>query len=162
MLRRRTMTKAFVFAISEMRENLGDLDTISMLDAIGEKLAEIEGPALMGRETGNLYLFEEDLFSQKISEFLEEVNPSDKNAKDYLVPFENGDKYISMNVFAPLGYAYRKKRAQLAGKNDLIDLGAKGALCPKKLNEKYIKELKHSDTEISKLLDKYERVSVYL
>ncbi len=166
MLRRRTMTKSFLIGVHELEKQIGAEATEEWMRRIGEKLAETEGSGLMGEEVNGLYCFKMCLFAPKLDEFIEDMGlpKGHKEIMEYVKARETGvEGPAAVNVCCPMCYAYRRRRGTLAGKKDLLHLGAKYKLTGEKvLNKEAIKKSGHSVEEIEKLLEKYDCVNMYV
>jgi hypothetical protein len=126
------LPRAFLMGIMEMEDSAGPKGTFDWLEAIGEKLAEIEGPGFEGdRENsiiflpvcpfGSYYLDFVEVYGEEPSQYLRIINYVNEQKEKS----EDGWKYPALSfVLEILHYSYSRKRAELAGA-DLLSLGSK-------------------------------------
>lgn len=160
------MTKAFLIGVQELEAQAGPEATDEWMRRIGERLAEFEGPGIMGEQEGDLTVFPICLFAPKLDEFLEEFGDlkEHKEILKYVKVRDKGAKGpAAVNVCCSMCHAYRKRRGELAGKKDLLHLGAKYKLTGRtNINEDAVKKAKHTPQEIKKLLEKCDCVNKYI
>jgi hypothetical protein len=160
------MTKAFLIGIQEMEEKIGPEETDRWMEKIGEELAEIEGPGIMGEQEGDLNCFTICLFAPKLDEFIEEMGLPEGHEqilKYVKARYDEKGGPVPVNVMCSMCYAYRKKRGELSGKKNMLHLAAKYRLTENKnLDEEGIKESGHTVKEIKDLLKKYDCINKYI
>ncbi len=160
------MTKAFLAGVHEMEKKLGPEATDEWMRRIGERLAEFEGPGLMGEQEDGLFCFKICLFAPKLDEFLEEVGSPEGHEEvlKYVKVRDKGPKGpAAVNVCCSMCHAYRKRRGMLSGKKDLLHLGARYRLTGKEnVNEEALKELDYSKKDIKRLIKEYDCVNMYV
>lgn len=167
MLRRRTMTKAFFLGVDELDQDLGAKKTAEIMEKVGKRLAQLEGPGLMGEQMDGIDYFPICLFAAKLGEFIEAYgNPEGhKEVQEYIDTKQEGtlSDIAAVNVCCEMCHAYRKERGLLAGKKDLLHLGAKSSVTgKKKFNEAAIKKAKYTKKQIDKMLDTYDCICKYI
>ena len=166
MLRRRTMTKAFLVAIQELEDKTGPKEADAFLKRIGEKLAEMEGPGLMGDQTDHLYCFRMCLFAPKLDEVMEEMGlpkEHEQILKHVKAKYDGPGGAAPVNVLCPMCYAYRRKRGQMSGKKDMLHLGAKYRLTGNQnINKGLLKKAGLTEQQVKKLLKEYDCINKYI
>ncbi len=166
MLRRRTMTKAFLVGVHDIEKKLGPEATDEWMRRIGEQLAEFEGPGLMGEDVDGLYCFRICLFAPKLDEFLEEIGlpKGHEEVLKYVKVRDKGPKGpAAVNVCCSMCHAYRKRRGKLSGKKDLLHLGAKYRLTGEQnINKDAIEKAGLKVKDIEKLLKKHDCINFYV
>lgn len=166
MLRRRTMTKAFLIGVQELEKQIGPEATDEWMRNIGEVLADFEGPGIMGEQEGDLNVFPICLFAPKLDEFLEECGDLEEHDEllKYVKVRDGGvTGPAAVNVCCSMCHAYRKKRGKLSGKKGMLHLAAKYKLTGKtNVNEEAVKKSGHKKQTITKLLDKYDCINKYI
>ena len=160
------MTKSFLVGIQELEDQIGPEATEEWMRKIGEKLGEMEGQGIMGDQEGPLNCFRICLFAPKLSEFLEEFGSPEEHEKilKYVKREDRGEGGPAVvNVCCPMCYAYRKKRGELAGKKDLLHLGAKYKHTGKvNISEEACKKAGYTKKQVEKLLEEYDCVNKYV
>lgn len=165
MLRRRTMTKAFLVGIQKLEERIGPKETDALMREIGRELAESEGPGIMGEQVGDLNCFRICLFAPKLDEFLEEFGSP--QGHEELLQYVTRDDVDSegpaaVNVCCAMCYAFRKRRGELSGKKDLLHLGAKYKTGgTRNIGEESVAKTAHTEDEIDQLLETYDCINKY-
>ncbi len=153
--------------VQELEQEIGPKKTDDWMQKIGKKLAEMEGPGLMGDQLDSLYCFRICLFAPKLTDFIEEMGLPEGHEeiiKYVKSRYDGPGGPAPVNVCCSMCHAYRKKRAQLAGEKDLLHLGAKYKLTGTENinNEELLKEAKYTKAQIKKLLEKYDCISKYI
>ena len=156
------LPKAFMFGIVEMVDMAGPEKTLDWMEAIGRKLADIEGPGFEGaREDDINYipicpsvneLIEFiDVYGESPSQFLEVIKASEKRREKA----KDGWEYPALsNILGVLHFSYSKRRAELAGAK-LINLGCKSPLTNiNEYNEKALEKTGMTKDEVENLLEK--------
>ena len=143
------MTKAFFLGVDELDRELGAKKTAEIMETVGKRLAQLEGPGLMGEQMDGIYYFPICLFAAKLGEFVEAYGNPDghKEVQEYIDTKQEGTlgDIAAVNVCCEMCHAYRKERGILAGKKGLLHLGAKSSVTgKKKFNEEAIKKAKYS------------------
>jgi len=164
------MTKAFLLGVEELEKEFGPDAAEKWMRGIGDQLAEIEGPGVMGEgEPDKLGYFTICLFAPKLNEFVESTGGipkgHEKILRDVRGPHE-GDKaeeVAAVNVCCDMCHAYRKKRALMAGKKNLLHLAAKSKLTgAKEINEAAMKKANVKASDVKKLLKEKDCIFKYV
>ena len=161
------MTKAFLVGVHEMEKKMGPEFTDEWMRKIGERLAEFEGPGIMGEESDGLYCFRICLFAPKLDEFLEEVGccpEGHEEILEYVKVRDRGPKGpAAVNVCCSMCHAYRKRRGKLSGKSDLLHLGARYKLTgDENINKEAIKKSGRKLKDVEALLKKFDCINLYV
>jgi hypothetical protein len=161
------MTKAFLVGIQEMEEKIGAKETDEWMKKIGERLAEMEGPGLMGDQTDHLYCFRICLFAPKLDDFIAEMGlpkEHEQILKYIKARYDGPEGAAPVNVMCSMCYAYRKKRAQLAGKKDMLHLAAKYKLTGDENynDKKLLEKAGYTKAKLKKLLNDYDCINKYI
>jgi hypothetical protein len=161
------MTKAFLVGIQELEEKIGAKETDDWMKSIGEKLAEMEGPGLMGDQEKDLYNFRICLFAPKLDDFIEEMGlpkEHEEILKHVKSKYDGPGGAAPVNVMCSMCYSYRKKRAQMAGKKDMMHLAAKYKLSGVENfnDEKLLKEAGYTKAQLKSMLKEYDCINKYV
>jgi len=150
------MTKAFLLGVNELEKMLGAETVVEWLESIGSKSAEWEGPGIDGEDYNDLNCIHVCPFLGKLNEFVEAYGKLPSSHKR-IIDFAN-KKYagsegpIISNVCCILHYAHWKKRAELAGKKEVLHLANKSPITAEELiSQEAIKKSKHKPEEIKTL-----------
>ena len=118
--RRNTPVRAFVAGIIEVANEHGAEGLKTWLEAIGERLAELEGPGVEGKVShGMNFLLSCPLYA--IFEIPDSFRDLPRASNGYIDLEElkgerPEDEAAASSVFCIMHHAYRRKRAELAGK----------------------------------------------
>ncbi|RLG37718.1 MAG: hypothetical protein DRN91_04690 [Candidatus Alkanophagales archaeon] len=161
-MKSKTLVKALLIGMIEIGSRVGAQGLYDWLWTIGERLAEMEGKGLEGEKSGDLrYEPFCPLAAQLETTHYCEILPGQESICVEIPRAGGADKPACADIICVVHHAYRRKRAELAGK-ECVHLAAK---CPMTgsmaFNEEAIRAVGKSKKEIEKLL-KTKAVCVFM
>ncbi len=156
------LPKAFLIGLVEMVDLVGPEKTYKWLEAIGEKMGEIEGPGFEGaREDeinylpvcpfGNVVIDFIQIYGERPPQFIEIINYSNEMKSKS----EDGWKYPALtSVIGVMHFSYSRKRAELAD-SLLLNVGSKSPITNTiEYNDKAIEKAGMTREEVDSYLEK--------
>ncbi len=159
MIKEKIPALSFMLGIIELNNLLGSESLYNWLTKIGERIAELEGKGIEGKKIDDVHYLPTCPFVSVFhySSFYEQLPKSGDAYVDLeelkMKKEQKADGAALANIFCIMHHAYRKKRAELAGKK-VFHLAAKSHLTDKPVfNEKAIERCGKSREEIEKILE---------
>lgn len=161
-MKSKILMRAFIIGSIEVNNMMGEQALYDWLRAVGKRMGEIEGGGIEGRVSGNLHYEPVCRFAAQFETAHYYDILSKKGDKYAKFPMAKGaDKSARADILCIMHHAYRRKRAELAGK-EVFHLAAKSHLTGEVVfNEEALKKVDKGKEEIEKLMEKAACVYMY-
>ncbi|MHC1635477.1 MAG: hypothetical protein ACXQTS_02485, partial [Candidatus Methanospirareceae archaeon] len=162
MIKSKTLAKIFLLGAIEINNTLGAKVLYEWLRSIGERLGEIEGKGIEGRKSGELHYMPICPFVTLLESIhYREVLPREGDKYAMLPRDKDVNGPACADIICIMHHAYRRKRAELAGKR-VFHLAARSPLTGEVVfNEEAMKEVGKDKKEVEELLKRAACVFLY-